>query len=73
VIVLGDGVAACRPFLAALGAGVQVAPATSDRPSAAIVGRLGHAMLESGQVVEPDALVPMYLRPSEVELGARRA
>jgi tRNA threonylcarbamoyladenosine biosynthesis protein TsaB len=73
VIVLGDGVAACRPFLSALGAGVQVAPATSDRPSAAIVGRLGHAMLESGQAAEPDTLAPLYLRPSEVELGARRA
>jgi tRNA threonylcarbamoyladenosine biosynthesis protein TsaB len=73
VIVLGDGVAACRPFLAPLGGGVQVAPETSDRPSAAIVGRLGHAMLQSGQVAEPDALAPMYLRPSEVEFGVGRA
>ena len=73
VIVVGDGVAACRPFLAALGAGLHVAPATAGTPSAAIVGRLGHAMLECEQAVDPDALVPMYLRPSEAERRAGRA
>lgn len=73
VIVLGDGVSACRPFLPRLGAGLRVAPASHSMPSAAIVGWLGHAMLESGQSVEADLLGPMYLRPSEAELAARRA
>jgi tRNA threonylcarbamoyladenosine biosynthesis protein TsaB len=72
VIVLGDGVAACRPFLAERGPGIRIAPSPAGTPSAAVVGRLGHAMLEAGQIVDADALAPMYVRPSEAELGARR-
>jgi hypothetical protein len=30
-------------------------------------------MLESGQAVTADALAPLYLRPLEAELTARRA
>jgi len=72
-IVLGDGVAACLPFLSDLGAGLRVAPVSHWMPRAAIVGQLGCAMLESGQAVTADALAPLYLRPSEAELAARRA
>lgn len=72
VIVLGDGVVACQPFFADVGPGLRVAPASHSMPSAAIVGRLGHAMLESDQAVEPDILGPMYLRPSEAEPRASR-
>jgi tRNA threonylcarbamoyladenosine biosynthesis protein TsaB len=72
VIVLGDGVAPCLPFLSRLGAGLRVAPAAHSLPSAAVVGQLGSAMLASGDAVAADALVPMYLRPSEAELGVRR-
>ena len=72
VIVLGDGVAACRPFFAERGPGIRIAPSPATTPSAAVVGRLGHAMLESGEIADADALAPMYLRPSEAELGARR-
>jgi tRNA threonylcarbamoyladenosine biosynthesis protein TsaB len=72
VIVVGDGVGACLPFLSALGPGVRVAPAAQSVASAAVVGQLGHAMLESGQVVAADDLAPLYLRPSEAELSARR-
>ena len=72
VIVLGDGVAACLPFLSHLGAGLRIAPSTHALPSAAVVGRIGHAQLVAGQSVAADALVPLYLRPSEAELGARR-
>jgi len=73
VIVLGDGVAACLPFLAERGAGLRVAPATSDAPSAAIVGRLGHTMLEGDQAVAPDSLAPMYLRSFPPKLAGARA
>ncbi|HEV8438491.1 MAG TPA: tRNA (adenosine(37)-N6)-threonylcarbamoyltransferase complex dimerization subunit type 1 TsaB [Methylomirabilota bacterium] len=73
VIVLGDGVGACLPFLSHLGPGLRVAPPAQSIPSAAVVGQLGHARLASGQAASPDDLVPMYLRPSEAELGARRA
>ena len=68
VIVLGDGVAACRPFLGRLGAGVRIASPAHSLPSPAVVGELGHALLESGQAVAAEALVPLYLRPSEAEL-----
>ena len=73
VIVLGDGVGACRPFFPRLGAGLRVAPAFHSAPSAAIVGWLGQAMLQSGQAVPADQLGPMYLRPPAAELAARRA
>src|SRR6266498_5219241 len=56
VIVVGDGVAACLPFLSHLGARLRVAPASHSAPSAAVVGRLGQRVLESGQAVAADAL-----------------
>jgi len=72
VIVLGDGVPACLPYLRRLGGALRVAPAAQSVPSAAVVGQLGHAMLASGGGVTGDALTPLYLRPSEAELKARR-
>jgi tRNA threonylcarbamoyladenosine biosynthesis protein TsaB len=72
VIVLGDGVPACLPYLGRLGEGLRVAPAAQSVPSAAVVGQLGHAMLASGRGVTGDELTPLYLRPSEAELKARR-
>jgi tRNA threonylcarbamoyladenosine biosynthesis protein TsaB len=71
VIVLGDGVPSCLPYLAHLGDGLRVASPAHSRPSAAAVGQRGYAMLSAGQGVPVDALCPMYLRPSEAELGAR--
>ncbi len=71
VIVLGDGVPPCRPFLARLGAGVRIASPAHSLPSPAVVGELGHAMLESGRGVPGDALAPLYLRPSEAELRTK--
>ena len=73
VIVLGDGVAACLPFLSDLGQGLRIAPASHSMPRAAVVGQLGYAMLKSGEAVTADALAPLYLRPSEAELAVRRA
>jgi tRNA threonylcarbamoyladenosine biosynthesis protein TsaB len=71
VIVLGDGVAACRPHLARLGRGVTEAPAARRLPSPAVVAQLGHALLLAGKGMEAEALLPLYLRPSEAELKAR--
>lgn len=73
VIVLGDGVAACRPYLARLGAGVHEAPPAQSLPSAAVVGALGHAILSAGGGISAERLAPLYLRPSEAELRARHA
>ena len=71
VIVLGDGVEACRPHLAALGPGVRTAPPARRLPSAAVVGQLGAERLAAGETADADALVPLYLRPPEAELRAR--
>ena len=72
VIVLGDGVAACRPYWRHLGGGVRVAPPAQSVPSAAVVAQIGHAVLAAGQGIDGDALEPLYLRPSESELRLRR-
>jgi len=72
VILLGDGVEACRPWLDRLGAGAQVAPAAQRLPSAAAVAGLGLAVLAAGGGVSAEALAPLYLRPSEAELKSRR-
>jgi len=72
MIVLGDGVAACLPYLARLREGLRVAPPAHSVPSAAVVGQLGHAILASGRGVTADEITPLYLRPSEAELKARR-
>ena len=72
VIVLGDGVPACRPYLERLGDGVRVAPAAQSVPSAAMIGQIGHVMLATGKGISGDALEPFYLRPSEAELKVRR-
>jgi len=73
VVVLGDGVTACLPFFGHLGAGLLVAPTSHATPSAAVVGRLGQAMLEAGDSIAAEVLEPLYLRPSEAELKARRS
>jgi len=72
VILLGDGIAACRPWLDRLGAGARVAPAAQRLPSASAVAQLGRAALAAGAGVGAEALAPLYLRPSEAELKARR-
>jgi tRNA threonylcarbamoyladenosine biosynthesis protein TsaB len=72
VILLGDGIEACRPWLDRLGADARVAPAAQRMPSAASVAVLGRAALSAGEGVGADSLAPLYLRPSEAELKARR-
>jgi tRNA threonylcarbamoyladenosine biosynthesis protein TsaB len=72
-IVLGDGVPACRPYLAATGRAWVEAPPAQSVPSAAVLGQIGSAMLVAGRGVDGDALQPLYLRPSEAELKLRHA
>ena len=69
VILLGDGIDACRPWLPE---DVRIVPAAQRLPSAATVAALGHAALAAGGGVEAESLTPLYLRPSEAELKARR-
>jgi len=72
LILLGDGIEACRPWLDGQGDGIRIAPAAQRLPAAATVAELGHAVLAAGDGVGAEALVPLYLRPSEAELKARR-
>src|SRR5438034_10022733 len=73
VILLGDGIEACRPWLSRLGTGARMAPPAQRLPSAAAVAGLGRAALAAGAGVGAESLAPLYLRPSEAELKARRS
>jgi len=73
VIFVGDGVRVYGArFREQLGPLVLFAPAARQLPSAACVGELGSARLRAGEVMDPVALAPCYLRPSEAELKRRR-
>lgn len=73
VTFVGDGIVSYGSlFRERLGSRAIFAPAARRLPSAACVGQLGHARLASGNVVDPVALAPRYLRPSEAELKLRR-
>lgn len=74
VIFAGDGVQSYGVlFKERLGPRAIFAPPARRLPSPAAVAQLGHARLVSGEVVDPVALAPRYLRPSEAELRLRRA
>ena len=64
-ILVGDGASRI------VSAHARVAPAIPRIPSAAAVGVLGTARLRRGDTVDPAALAPLYLRPSEAELKRR--
>lgn len=73
VTFVGDGIVRYGSLLTErLGSLAAFAPPARRLPSAACVGQLGHARLSSGEVVDPAALCPCYLRPSEAELKLRR-
>jgi len=64
-LVVGDGAPAVQSPHA------RAVPPPRRLPSPACVGVLGLARLRSGDTVEPAALSPLYLRPSEAELKRR--
>jgi tRNA threonylcarbamoyladenosine biosynthesis protein TsaB len=73
VIFVGDGVAPFAAVLRAhLGADARLAPPGLRLPSAVTVADLARAALERGDTVDPAALVPIYVRRSEAELGRER-
>lgn len=74
VIFVGDAVPSLGGFLETrLGNNARFAPVGRRLPSPACVGVLGQARLLAGETVDPAALAPFYLRPSEAELKRRRA
>jgi tRNA threonylcarbamoyladenosine biosynthesis protein TsaB len=73
VVFVGDGVASFAPVLAeSLGGRARLAPPGLRLPSAVTVGDLGLRALGRSETVDPAALVPLYLRPSEAELARER-
>jgi tRNA threonylcarbamoyladenosine biosynthesis protein TsaB len=73
VVFLGDGVAAYAAVLRErLGEAARFAPPAQRLPSAVTVAELARARLERGETADPATLVPLYLRPSEAELGRNR-
>ncbi len=73
VVFVGDGVAPFRQLLGdALGADARFAPPAQRLPSAVTVGDLARQALERGERADPAALVPLYVRRSEAELGRER-
>jgi tRNA threonylcarbamoyladenosine biosynthesis protein TsaB len=73
VVFVGDAAALHAPvFRAALGDRAHVGPPGLRLPSAVTVAELGWAALERGEAVDPDVLVPLYVRRSEAELGRER-
>lgn len=74
VVFVGDAIAPFGELLtAALGPRARFAPPAHRLPSPARVALLGHSRLVAGQTVDPAALTPLYIRPSEAELRRRRA
>jgi len=73
VVFVGDGVAAIEAAaLRVLGSRARFAPAGLRLTSAVAVGELGARALARGEAADVEALVPLYLRPSEAELARER-
>jgi len=69
VTFLGDGVPVYgAQLLEALGSLARLAPLSASFPRGAAVAELGLAALREGRGIEPSALQPEYIRPSEAEL-----
>ena len=75
ICFLGDGVLAYRErIVEVMGDRAYFVPPPRSYPSGACVAELGARRLAQGDLGDPVALVPMYVRPSEAELAkARRA
>jgi tRNA threonylcarbamoyladenosine biosynthesis protein TsaB len=73
VVFLGDAATQFAPvFRRLLGDAARFAPPAQRLPSAVTVADLARAALERGESMDPAALVPLYLRRSEAELGRER-
>ena len=72
VIVVGDGVAGSRPHRTHPSTDVSQAPPPQSQAAPPGGGARGHAMLAAGEGIPGEQLAPLYLRPSEAELRARR-
>lgn len=70
VTLLGDGVPIYGAQLRdALGSMARLAPMAASFPRGAAVAELGLSALQDGRGMDPSALQPEYIRPSEAELN----
>jgi len=67
-IFVGDGIVPCREMIDKLGGLALVPPPALHFPRAAAIGMLAVAKWQHGEVFEPDAAVPLYVRPSDAEI-----
>lgn len=67
IIFVGDGADLCYNTVKDAGLQVQIAPPQWRFQQACGVARCAARMLEQGKGVSPDALAPVYLRPSQAE------
>jgi len=70
VTFLGDGVPVYKEqLIGALGSRAILAPLAASYPRGAAVAELGLAAFQAGRGMDPAALQPEYIRPSEAELN----
>jgi tRNA threonylcarbamoyladenosine biosynthesis protein TsaB len=73
IILVGDGAVAYREiFRNRLGAAAIFAPPASHFPRAASIGLLGEELLARGELLDPVASVPIYVRASEAEINLQK-
>ena len=68
-IFVGDGIVPCREVFRKLGRLALVPPAVLYYPRAAAIGLLGVVKWQQGEVLEPAAAVPIYVRASDAEIN----
>jgi tRNA threonylcarbamoyladenosine biosynthesis protein TsaB len=69
LVVVGEGAEpAARDLAARLGPKLEMLPPLLGRARAARIGRVGLRMLERGEGVAPELLVPRYVRRAEAEV-----
>lgn len=67
VHLIGEGIPFHQQFIPVEDAGVIVTPGGLWRARASAAVEVGHALAREGRFIEPDALVPLYVRRPEAE------
>jgi tRNA threonylcarbamoyladenosine biosynthesis protein TsaB len=71
-IFVGDGIVPCHEMIQKLGGLAFVPPAALHFPRAAAIGLLAIAKWQQGEVIEPAAAVPLYVRAADAEINFPR-
>jgi tRNA threonylcarbamoyladenosine biosynthesis protein TsaB len=68
-IFVGDGILTCCEMIKKLGDLALIPPAVLHFPRAAAIGMLAVAKWKQGELLEPAAAVPLYVRASDAEIN----